>query len=850
MAVTFRSALSKMAAYPGVLMAMTISPDLLPFITTVINGSLTSGHVPTAFKKDRVIPILKKPALDLSDISNYRPEPWNLCNSMGMVCFLPGWSLISDTTASARISACLVDISSWMMAHQLKLNPSKTELLAIAGTHLRPLHEVNVNPSHKEDSANMEKSCLTNSSPDRFFLDKPSVGGRVMLKVVPVNLHYEDHTLDIFALLDDGSERTILLSTAVKALGIQGVPEELPLRTVRDDIQVLNGSSISFQISPLCKPQTRYKINHAFTAERLNLSLQSYPVEQLQQKYRHLRGLPIRTLTDVQPLLLIGSDQPHLTTPTEPVRWGGPGAPAAVHTRLGWTLQGPIPSMGCTAARQCLLTSMALIQDELFQNVQRLWQLDTVPQWEGKEVTRSKQDQDAFQLLEMKTLTLEIEGINRLATPLLRRKDMPLLNAPMESVLLTLRSVERRLLKDPIRAEVYKEEMRKLLETGAVREVVESIPGSPECWYIPHHIVSHNGKFRIVFNCSHQYQGQSLNQYLLPGPTLSASLLGVLIRFREHPVAVSGDIKAMFHQIRLFPEDRPLLRFLWRDLKMDETPKILEWQVLPFGTTSSPCCATYALQRHVRQHPQMDEAIRFLVERCFYVDNCLQSLPTADAARNLIDQLRNILSGAGFEIRQWASNDPGVLSHLPSNARAVSVELWLTQEKSDIPESTLGLSWNWQRDTLSYKHRPVVYETPTLRNIYKVLATQYDPLGWLLPFTTRAKVIVKQLWNKQRGWDDPNLPPELLQSWNAWEEELQYLPCITFPRPYVPVEVGMELPMRCIFSRMHLSRHMERWLTSGLLTRKVGSTCPLFWHAPVSLLNKFTPFQGWNSAIV
>ncbi|KAK3562783.1 hypothetical protein QTP86_009284 [Hemibagrus guttatus] len=54
-------------------MLQTISPDLLPFVTTVINGSLTSGHVPTVFKKARVIPILKKPALDPSDISNYRP---------------------------------------------------------------------------------------------------------------------------------------------------------------------------------------------------------------------------------------------------------------------------------------------------------------------------------------------------------------------------------------------------------------------------------------------------------------------------------------------------------------------------------------------------------------------------------------------------------------------------------------------------------------------------------------------------------------------------------------------------------------------------------------------------------
>ncbi|KAK3541677.1 hypothetical protein QTP86_000462, partial [Hemibagrus guttatus] len=263
-------------------MLQTISPDLLPFITTVINGSLTSGHVPTAFKKARVIPILKKPALDPSDISNYRPvsllsflskilervvcnqlsdylmqnnlhdpnqsgfkaahstetallavteklhaarsaklssvlillelsaafdtvnhktllstlRSLGICgtawewfasyldgrsyqvtwkgltsaprrlstgvpqgsvlgpllfslytHSLGKVisshgfsyhCYADDTQLIfsfppSDTTASARISACLADISSWMTAHQLKLNPSKTELLIIPG---------------------------------------------------------------------------------------------------------------------------------------------------------------------------------------------------------------------------------------------------------------------------------------------------------------------------------------------------------------------------------------------------------------------------------------------------------------------------------------------------------------------------------------------------------------------------------------------------------------------------------------------------------------------------------------------------------------------------------------------
>ncbi|KAK3541862.1 hypothetical protein QTP86_008193 [Hemibagrus guttatus] len=44
-----------------------------------------------------------------------------------------GMKVSRNTMASARISVCLVDISSWMTAHQLKLNPSKTELLVIPG---------------------------------------------------------------------------------------------------------------------------------------------------------------------------------------------------------------------------------------------------------------------------------------------------------------------------------------------------------------------------------------------------------------------------------------------------------------------------------------------------------------------------------------------------------------------------------------------------------------------------------------------------------------------------------------------------------------------------------------------
>ncbi|KAJ8380851.1 hypothetical protein SKAU_G00016290 [Synaphobranchus kaupii] len=61
----------------------------------------------------------------------------------------------------------------------------------------------------------------------------------------------------------------------------------------------------------------------------------------------------------------------------------------------------------------------------------------------------------------------------------------------------------------------------------------------------------------------------------------------------------------MFHQVRLLPKDRPLLRFLWRNLERNDSLSVYEWPVLPFRLTCSPCCTIFALQRHVQDHSQL-----------------------------------------------------------------------------------------------------------------------------------------------------------------------------------------------------------------------------------------------------
>ncbi|KAK3520976.1 hypothetical protein QTP86_011334 [Hemibagrus guttatus] len=102
-------------------MLQTISPDLLLFITTVINGSLTSGHVPTVFKKARVIPILKKSTLDPSDISNYRPK---FSDDTAIVGYIKDGQ-------EGEYRGLVKDFVAWCNLNQLQLNIIKTKNMVI-----------------------------------------------------------------------------------------------------------------------------------------------------------------------------------------------------------------------------------------------------------------------------------------------------------------------------------------------------------------------------------------------------------------------------------------------------------------------------------------------------------------------------------------------------------------------------------------------------------------------------------------------------------------------------------------------------------------------------------------------
>lgn len=80
--------------------------------------------------------------------------------------------------------------------------------------------------------------------------------------------------------------------------------------------------------------------------------------------------------------------------------------------------------------------------------------------------------------------------------------------------------------------------------------------------------------------------------------------------------------------------------------------------------TSYLCCSINAIECYARGLLGEDNDLRKSFEQSFYVDNCLQNFPSANAAKCFGYNMRSRLATGAFEIRQWTSNMPSIMKHL------------------------------------------------------------------------------------------------------------------------------------------------------------------------------------------
>ena len=274
-----------------------------------------------------------------------------------------------------------------------------------------------------------------------------------------------------------------------------------------------------------------------------------------------------------------------------------------------------------------------------------------------------------------------------------------------------LKSLMKKFRKNPNLFKRYSDKMSEYINNYA-EPVSEKCAVVKKVNYIPHHCTSESVKFRVVFDCSARTEEKCLNDQLLHGPDLMNNLVGVLLRFRQYPFVVVGDIKGMFSQVLVAEDDRDALRFLWsKDHDLDGP--IVEYQMRShvFGAKSSPCCAAYALRKVTSDNEtNADVDAVETIRSNIYVDDLCKSCPTEQEAVKLVTQLRQLLACGGFRLTKFLSNEKNVLLNVPQEDLAGGVKVG----SSRLPIlKLLGVVWDPATDEL--KVRVDVDERPCTR---------------------------------------------------------------------------------------------------------------------------------------
>ena len=125
------------------------------------------------------------------------------------------------------------------------------------------------------------------------------------------------------------------------------------------------------------------------------------------------------------------------------------------------------------------------------------------------------------------------------------------------------------------------------------------------------------------------------------------------------------------------------------------------------------------------------------------------------------------------------SNEPEVLRSIPSSDCATQVDL----DRGELPQvKTLGVLWCPAEDVFTFQvNRPAERYDQTKRNFLKGIATLFDPLGLLTPYTIRAKVLLQEMWASGVDWDKP-VGEDLSKKAARWFDELSALASLKIPQ--------------------------------------------------------------------
>ncbi|GFW35054.1 integrase catalytic domain-containing protein [Trichonephila clavipes] len=229
------------------------------------------------------------------------------------------------------------------------------------------------------------------------------------------------------------------------------------------------------------------------------------------------------------------------------------------------------------------------------------------------------------------------------------------------------KSLTRRFIRDPTLYIQYSEILKEYESQGIIERVLETEkPTVRAVFYLPHQAVfrqeSLTTKMRIVFDASSHEDGQpSLNDCIWSGGNLNPNIFHLIISFRLNTIAITADIERAFLQISLRDEDRDAVRFLFPDIRSNQTDpykfQVYRFKRVMFGINVSPFLLSATIKHHIENYREQYPAATEMLDTRLYVDDVISGADDISQALNVSKDAETIMKNASMKLRKWNSND-------------------------------------------------------------------------------------------------------------------------------------------------------------------------------------------------
>jgi hypothetical protein len=657
-------------------------------------------------------------------------------------------------------------------------------------------HHTLLHDSHGEEPEFQSKPKSANTMCTQICAN--TFQGKSCAKIVLVRVYNQkkpQNAKNVYAIIDDQSNRSLIDSHLVDQLKPKTEVVSFTMNSCNGQ-SMMQGREVDGLVIESLDKTTKYNLQTLLECDQIPNDRDEIPTPEIAHYHPHLSSIAnhIPKQDCAAPIsLLIGRDAPELHHVYEQITDNeNPKAPYAQRLSLGWVIVGETclgkihETTTINVNKICIIGgSRPSVLTPCTSRI-KVKEIDVFSETPDDEKPgMSMEDREFIQTMND---NLERDSEGTWIAPLPFKADKPTLPNNRSQAMKRARNLTASLRKDAKKKDHFFTFMQKIIENGHAEEAPE-IHENKERWYLPLFGVYHPKKpdqIRCVFDAAAKYNGISLNDVLLTGPDLTNSLLGILLRFRQEPVAIVADIQQMFHNFKVREDHRDYLRFLWHK-NNDIECELIEYRmcVHVFGNSSSPAVATYALRRIAEEaREEYGDDMTEFVTKNFYVDDGLISTSCSHEAQDLIKRTQEALQNVGnLRLHKIASNSKEVMESLPSDDLAKEIRD-LDLDAATLPtQRSLGISWDLSDDTFTFKVN--ADEKPTTRRgMLSTVNSLYDPLGFVCPVTIQGKLFLREL-SGNSNWDDA-ISDELSQRWQEWKQSLSSLNQLKVQRCYFP----------------------------------------------------------------